>query len=63
MALTATDPAPRSAFRELVGTPNEVICQLETYADLGVDSVQIEPVLNDTESFERFVDDVKPAFE
>jgi alkanesulfonate monooxygenase SsuD/methylene tetrahydromethanopterin reductase-like flavin-dependent oxidoreductase (luciferase family) len=63
MSATATGPTPRSEFRELVGTPTEVIAQLETYDEIGVDSVQIEPVLNDTESFERFVDDVMPAFE
>jgi alkanesulfonate monooxygenase SsuD/methylene tetrahydromethanopterin reductase-like flavin-dependent oxidoreductase (luciferase family) len=63
MSMTDAGPTPRSEYRELVGTPNTVIEQLDTYGDLGVDVVQIEPVLNDTESFDRFVDDVKPAFE
>jgi alkanesulfonate monooxygenase SsuD/methylene tetrahydromethanopterin reductase-like flavin-dependent oxidoreductase (luciferase family) len=62
MSMTAAGPTPRSEFRELVGTPNEVIEQLRNYEDLA-DVVQIEPVLNDTDSFDRFVDDVKPAFE
>jgi hypothetical protein len=32
------------------------------YRDLGVDALQIQPVKNDRETTERFVDEVMPEF-
>jgi len=55
-------PGSREEFRGLVGTPSEVAEIVETYADLGVDTLQIEPPKNDRESTERFIDEVMPEF-
>ena len=32
------------------------------YRDLGVDTLQIQPIKNDRETTERFVDEVMPEF-
>lgn len=55
-------PAARETFRGAVGTPAEVAELVETYAELGVETFQIEVPKNDRETVERFVDEVVPQF-
>ena len=55
-------PKPREEFRGLVGTESEVARLVAAYRDLGVDTLQIQPVKNDRETTLRFVDDVMPEF-
>ena len=55
-------PVGREEFRGLVGTAGEVAELIETYGDLGVDTLQVEVLRDDRESLERFVDDVMPEF-
>jgi alkanesulfonate monooxygenase SsuD/methylene tetrahydromethanopterin reductase-like flavin-dependent oxidoreductase (luciferase family) len=62
MTDTEAGPTPRDEFRGAVGTAAEVADLVETYRDLGVDTFQIQPVKNDRETVERFVDDVYPEF-
>lgn len=62
LAASERGPTKREEFRGLVGTPAEVAAQIETYADLGVDTLQIQVPKNDRETVERFVDDVAPSF-
>jgi F420-dependent oxidoreductase-like protein len=59
---TDAGPAPREDFRGLVGTPAEVADLVAEYEDLGVDTLQIQPLKNDRETTERFVDEVAPQF-
>jgi alkanesulfonate monooxygenase SsuD/methylene tetrahydromethanopterin reductase-like flavin-dependent oxidoreductase (luciferase family) len=59
---TENGPTPRDGFRGLVGTPAEAAELVETYRDLGVDTFQIQPVKNDRQSVELFVDEVQPQF-
>jgi len=53
---------PREEFRGLVGSPDQVAETIETYRDLGVEVLQIEPPRNDRETVEWFVDEVAPQF-
>jgi alkanesulfonate monooxygenase SsuD/methylene tetrahydromethanopterin reductase-like flavin-dependent oxidoreductase (luciferase family) len=55
-------PTPREEFRGLVGTESDVAELVERYRELGVDTLQIQPVKNDRETTERFVDGVMPEF-
>ncbi|MFB6295977.1 MAG: LLM class flavin-dependent oxidoreductase [Halobacteriales archaeon] len=62
LAESENGPTPRDEFRELVGTPSEAAELVAAYRDLGVDTLQIQPVKNDRESTLRFVDEVMPEF-
>ncbi len=62
MEASETGPGSREDFRGLVGTATEAAELIDTYQDLGVDTLQIEALKNDRESTERFVDDVLPQF-
>lgn len=54
---------PLSSYNNLIGTPEEVIEQLEPYRELGIDEVDIEFVdFPDTTGLELFADRVAPAF-
>jgi F420-dependent oxidoreductase-like protein len=55
-------PRDREEFRGLVGTPADAAALVETYRDLGVDALQIQPPKNDRRSTELFVDEVAPEF-
>jgi F420-dependent oxidoreductase-like protein len=55
-------PTSREEFRGLVGTESDVAGLIEQYRDLGVDTLQIQPVKNDRESTLRFIDGVMPEF-
>jgi alkanesulfonate monooxygenase SsuD/methylene tetrahydromethanopterin reductase-like flavin-dependent oxidoreductase (luciferase family) len=59
---TESGPTPRDEFRGLVGTPAEAAELVDTYRELGVDTLQIQPVKNDRESVELFVDEVQSQF-
>jgi alkanesulfonate monooxygenase SsuD/methylene tetrahydromethanopterin reductase-like flavin-dependent oxidoreductase (luciferase family) len=61
MAPSPQELTPRDGFRGLVGTASEVAELVATYRELGVDTLQIQP-LNDRETIERFADDVMPDF-
>ena len=62
MAESENGPTPREEFRGLVGTPSEAAELVETYRDLGVDTLQIQPAKNDRESTLKFIDEVLPEF-
>jgi alkanesulfonate monooxygenase SsuD/methylene tetrahydromethanopterin reductase-like flavin-dependent oxidoreductase (luciferase family) len=54
-------PAPEDV-PTAVGTPAEVADLVETFADLGVETFQIEVPKNDRRTAELFVDEVLPQF-
>jgi alkanesulfonate monooxygenase SsuD/methylene tetrahydromethanopterin reductase-like flavin-dependent oxidoreductase (luciferase family) len=58
MARREHDLPGRDTYRGLVGTPSEVAALIDTYDELGVDTLQIQPPQNDRETTERFIDDV-----
>ena len=62
MAESENGPTPREEFRGLVGTPSEAAQLVETYRELGVDTLQIQPAKNDRESTLKFIDEVLPEF-
>lgn len=62
MAESENGPTPREEFRGLVGTPSEAAQLVETYRELGVDTLQIQPAKNDRESTLKFIDEVMPEF-
>ena len=62
LAESEDGPKAREEFRGLVGTESEVAELVAEYRDLGVDTLQIQPVKNDRETTERFVDGVMPEF-
>ncbi|MFB6228637.1 MAG: TIGR03560 family F420-dependent LLM class oxidoreductase [Halobacteriales archaeon] len=55
-------PTSREEFRGLVGTESDVARLIEQYRELGVDTLQIQPIKNDRESTLRFIDGVMPEF-
>jgi alkanesulfonate monooxygenase SsuD/methylene tetrahydromethanopterin reductase-like flavin-dependent oxidoreductase (luciferase family) len=59
---TENGPTPREEFRGLVGSESDVAELIEQYHEVGVDTLQIQPVKNDRESTLRFVDGVMPEF-
>jgi alkanesulfonate monooxygenase SsuD/methylene tetrahydromethanopterin reductase-like flavin-dependent oxidoreductase (luciferase family) len=59
---TENGPTPREEFRGLVGSETDVAELIEQYHEVGVDTLQIQPVKNDRESTLRFVDGVMPEF-
>jgi len=59
---TPRGAADRDDFRGLVGSPETVAETVETYRDLGVDTLQIQPPKNDRRSTELFVDEVAGQF-
>jgi F420-dependent oxidoreductase-like protein len=62
LAESESGPKSREEFRGLVGAESDVAELVERYRDLGVDTLQIQPVKNDRETTERFVDGVMPEF-
>jgi F420-dependent oxidoreductase-like protein len=62
LAESESGPKSREEFRGLVGTESDVAELVNRYRQLGVDTLQIQPVKNDRETTERFVDGVMPEF-
>ncbi|MFB6121311.1 MAG: LLM class flavin-dependent oxidoreductase [Halobacteriaceae archaeon] len=59
---TPRGAAGRDEFRGLVGSPAEAAEIVETYRELGADTLQIQPPKNDRRTTELFVDEVAPQF-
>jgi F420-dependent oxidoreductase-like protein len=62
MEASESGPKSREEFRGLVGAESDVAELVERYETLGVETLQIQPVKNDRETTERFVDGVMPEF-
>jgi len=59
---TAAGPTPRDEHRGLVGTPQEVIDELEHYRDLGLDTYMLKLPKDDERTLDLFVEEVMPSF-
>jgi Coenzyme F420-dependent N5,N10-methylene tetrahydromethanopterin reductase and related flavin-dependent oxidoreductases len=54
---------PLASYNNLIGTPEEIISELEPYRELGVDEIDIEFVdFPNTDGLELFANEVIPAF-
>ncbi|MFB6183750.1 MAG: LLM class flavin-dependent oxidoreductase [Haloarculaceae archaeon] len=59
----AADPTPRGEYRGLVGTPEEIIEGIETFADLGAEMVVLRAERNDPETVDHLVETVAPELD
>lgn len=57
----AADTPSREEYRQLVGTPDEVIDRLAAFADRGVDMAMVMAERNDPETIEHLIETVLPA--